>query len=68
MGYRDDPTPGLAFRAFASEYGGEVGETLLFRLVSPARLREAATEAAWAAEEVRPSSTGAYYMAALERE
>lgn len=67
LGYRDDPTPGLAFRVFTFEYEDDVSETLLFRLVSPDRLREAAAETAWSVEEVRPSSESAYYVAALEK-
>jgi SAM-dependent methyltransferase len=68
LGYRPDATPGLAFRVFAFEYEGEVSETLLFRLVSPERLREAAAETAWTLSSLRPSSESAYYVAALEKE
>lgn len=68
LGYRADPTPGLAFRVFAFEYEDEVGETLLFRLVSTERVREAAAATAWTVENVRRSSESAYYMAALDKE
>lgn len=67
LGYRADPTPGLAFRVFAFEYEGDVGETLLFGLVSPDRLQEAAAETPWTVTEVRRSEESAYYMAALAR-
>lgn len=40
LGYRADPTPGLAYRVMHEEYGDD-RETLLFRLFSPDRLREA---------------------------
>ena len=68
LGYREDPTPGLAFRLTNFEYEGDVSETLLFRLFSPERLRAAAAETAWAVDEVRQSSEIAYYMAALQKE
>lgn len=68
LGYRDDPTPGLAFRLTNFEYEGDVSETLLFRLFSPQRLRDAAAETAWSVEGVRRSSGSAYYMAALQKE
>ena len=41
LGYREDPTPGLAYRVMHFEYDGVVGDTLLFRLFSPERIREA---------------------------
>jgi len=66
LGYRADPTPGLAFRVMTFEYEGEAGETLLFALFSPGRLREAASETSWTVEEIRDSGPdSAYYMAAL---
>ncbi len=68
LGYRADATPGLAFRVFALEYEGSVGETLLFRLVSPERLREAAAETPWSISAVNQRSESAYYLAALEKE
>lgn len=68
LGYRADPSSGLAFRVMTFEYEGDVGETLLFRLFSPERLREAASETAWAVEDVRPrGADSAYYMARLEK-
>lgn len=68
LGYRDDATPGLAYRLTNFEYEGDVTETLLFRLFSPERLRDAAAETAWAVDELRRSSESAYYMAALQKE
>ena len=67
LGYRADPTPGLAFRAFHFEYGGRVGPELLFRLLSPARLREAAVGTGWALSGVRRDQDGPYYRAFLEK-
>jgi len=45
--YRPDPTPGIAYRVYHSEYDGEVGETLLFRLFSVDRLRAATVGTGW---------------------
>jgi hypothetical protein len=42
-----DPTPGTAHRVDHSEYEGEVGETLLFRLFSVKRLRESTVGTVW---------------------
>lgn len=53
MGYREDVASGLAYRVMHFEYEGEVGETLLFRLFSPDRFREAAVEAGWEVIEIR---------------
>jgi SAM-dependent methyltransferase len=53
LGYRPDPAPGLARRAFHFEYERERGPTLLFRLFSPDRLRAAAAGTAWSVAEVR---------------
>lgn len=52
MGYRDDPTPGLAHRVMYFEYEGDVGETLLFRLFSPDRIREATVGTGWNVEDI----------------
>ena len=65
LGYRPDPTAGLAYRVFHSEYEGGVGETLLFRLFSPDRLREAAVGTGWKVAEIRRSDNGYHYRAAL---
>jgi hypothetical protein len=65
LGYRSDPTPGLAYRVFHSEYEGDVGETLLFRLFSPDRLREATTGTGWEVTEARRSDDGYHYRVAL---
>jgi hypothetical protein len=68
LGYRADPTPGLAHRVMTFEYDGTVGETLLFRLFSPDRLREATVGTAWTVDEVRTDEEGSHYLAALEKE
>lgn len=68
LGYREDATAGLAFRMFAFEYDDAVSEALLFRLFSPARLRNATAETPWTVTELRRSSESAYYLAALEKD
>ncbi|WP_092901835.1 methyltransferase domain-containing protein [Halostagnicola kamekurae] len=67
FGYRNDPTRGLAYRLFHCEYEGAADEALLFRLVSPARLREAAIGTGWEVSDIRRSDTGYHYRAALTR-
>jgi hypothetical protein len=66
LGYRTDPTPGLAFQVYHTEYEGE-HETLLFRLFSPDRLREAAGGTGWEVADVRYGSE-CTYTAALTKE
>lgn len=59
--YREDPTPGLAYRIFHCEYDGETGRTLLFRLFSIDRLREATIGTRWEVAEAsygHPESEG----------
>ena len=68
LGYRSDEAEGLAFRVMSFEYEGEVGETLLFRLFSPERLRAAAAETPWTVADVQESPESSYYMAALQKE
>jgi len=68
LGFRSDPTPGLAYRTFHFEYGDAAGETLLFRLFSPGRLREAAAETGWSVAEVRRPHDAYHYLAALTKE
>ena len=65
LGYRGDPAPGLASRVMTFEYEGEVGETLLFRLFSPDRLREATIGTDWRVETVTYGDEGAHYRALL---
>lgn len=67
LGYRADPAPGLAHRVMTFEYDGTVGETLLFRLFSPARLREAAVGTPWTVSEIRGGDEGRHYLATLEK-
>jgi len=66
LGYRDDPTRGVAFRVMQFEYEDEVGETLLFRLCSPDRLREATVGTGWTVVDVEYTED-AHYVAALEK-
>lgn len=51
--FRDDPQPGLAYRVYHEEYNGDIGRTLLFRLFSVARLREATVGTPWEVIEVK---------------
>lgn len=69
LGYRADPAAGLAFRVFQFTYDGEVGETLLFRLFSPSRLRDATTGTAWSVVDVvhPDAATAGYYAAKLAK-
>lgn len=67
LGYRGDPTPGLASRVVQYEYEGTVDPILLFRLFSPARLREAVADTPWAVAEVTRPHDVYYYRAALTR-
>lgn len=71
--YRPDPTQGLAYRVYHSTYEGEVGETLLFRLFSVDRLREATVGTGWQVAEASyglPDSDGEppTWLAILEKE
>ena len=66
LGYRADPTPGLAYRVMTFEYEGNVSETLLFRLFAPDRVAAAAAKSGWRVEERSPGS-GAYYRMALSK-
>lgn len=67
LGYRADRTPGLAHRVMSFEYDGIVGETLLFRLFSPDRLREATIGTVWELTDIRYGSERRHYLAALEK-
>lgn len=53
FGFRGDPAPGLAYRVYHEEYEGEVGRTLLFRLFSVDRLREATIGTPWEVTECK---------------
>lgn len=68
LGYRPDPTPGLAYRVYHSTYE-DAHQTLLFRLFSPDRLREAAVGTGWEIAEVghAPGSSSSYYAALCKR-
>jgi hypothetical protein len=67
LGFRADATPGLGFRVIRYEYGDLVGDTLLFRLFSPDRLREAAAATNWTVAEVHRPHDAYYYQAALSK-
>jgi len=69
FGHRADPTPGLAHRVVTFEYQDRVDETLLFRLFSPDRLREATVGTPWAVAGTRRSENGdsPHYCARLEK-
>lgn len=64
--FRDDPTPGLAYRIYHEEYEEEVGQTLLFRLFSVDRLREATIGTPWDVANVTYSDV--QWRAILEKE
>ncbi len=66
LGYRSVPEAGVAYRTFHFEYEGDVGETLLFRLFSPARLREACHGTPWVVDEVAYANDH-HYNAVLRR-
>jgi len=66
LGYRSEPTPGLAGRVMHFEYEERRGETLLFRLFSPARLRAAVAPTRWAVVDTL-ASDDAHYHAALQK-
>ena len=68
LGYRSDPTPGLAHRVMHFEYEGTVGETLLFRLFSPERLREAVRDTDWEVVDRRyAGDDSSHYQVALAK-
>ncbi|PAU84704.1 SAM-dependent methyltransferase [Halorubrum salipaludis] len=69
LGYREDPTPGLAHRVMWFAYEGERDPTLQFRLFSPDRLREAAVGTGWEIEAIDHEGTGEgpHYRAALRK-
>jgi SAM-dependent methyltransferase len=62
---RPDPTSGIAYRVYHSEYEGEVGETLLFRLFSVERLREATVGTPWYVADSKQD--GVTWRAVLEK-
>lgn len=68
LGFREDPTPGLAHRVMHFEYEGDVGPTLQFRLFAPDRLREACIGTRWTVTAVRYGEDGVHYRAALVEE
>ncbi|MFC6752638.1 class I SAM-dependent methyltransferase [Halorubrum tibetense] len=68
IGYRDDPTPGLAHRVMFFEYEGDRNPILQLRLFSPDRLREAAIGTGWEVTDiVRGDGSNHHYRAALAK-
>jgi len=67
LGFRDDPTPGLAHRVTWFEYEGDADEALYFRLFSPDKLRETADATGWDVREVRRPFDPVSYRAVLEK-
>lgn len=67
LGFRSDATPGLAFRVINYEYDGNVGDTLLFRLFSFDRLREATVGTPWEVTAYTRPGDAYYYRAALAK-
>lgn len=66
LGYRSEPTPGLAGRVMQFAYEGTRGEILLFRLFSPARLRTAVAPTRWRVVDTL-TGDGAHYRVALQK-
>ena len=67
LGFRPDPTPGLAHRVFWFEYEATVDEALYFRLFSPDRVQEAAASTPWEIADVRQPRESITYQVALEK-
>lgn len=53
--FRDDPRPGLASRVYHETYDGDVGRTLVFRVFSVDRLRDATVGTPWEVRAVQYS-------------
>ncbi|NGM71077.1 class I SAM-dependent methyltransferase [Natronolimnobius sp. AArcel1] len=66
FGYREDSAPGFAYRVYHLAYKGDVSRTLLFRLFSIDRLREATIGTPWEVCEHRYSDV--QWRAVLEKE
>lgn len=71
--YRDDPADGLAYRIFHCEYEGAAGRTLLFRLFSVTRLRQATIGTPWKVAEygyggLDPDGDANQWLAVLRKE
>jgi SAM-dependent methyltransferase len=62
---REDSTPGFAYRVYHEEYKGQTGETLLFRIFSVNRLREATIGTPWEVTTVKYSDV--QWKAILEK-
>lgn len=70
LGYRGREERGLAHRVFHFEYDDAVGETLLFCLFGPERLREAAVGTDWRLADTDRGEEGpesVHYRARLEK-
>jgi len=67
LGFREDPTPGLAHRVMHFEYEGDVGSTLYLRLFAPDRLRGACVGTRWTVADVRYGEEDVHYRAALAK-
>lgn len=65
FGYREDPASGLAYRVYHLAYEGDVSRTLLFRLFSVDRLREATIGTPW--EVVATNYRDVQWRAVLEK-
>lgn len=67
LGFRPDPAPGLGHRVLQYEYEGVAGQTLVFVLFGPDRLREATTGTDWTVAETDRPHDAYYYRAALRK-
>ncbi|WP_227356838.1 class I SAM-dependent methyltransferase [Haladaptatus salinisoli] len=67
LDYYDDPSTGLAYRLLQIEYDGVLGEPWLYRLFTPDRFREAATDAGWEVVEVTYEPEHLYQLVLRKR-
>ena len=68
LGYREDPSPGLAHRVMCFEYEDEGGDILHIRLFSPERFREATVGTPWELDTVERGADEHHYVAVLVKE
>lgn len=66
LGFRGTPESGVAYRVFHFEYESEVGETLLFRLLSPDRFRTVCRETPWTVDDIE-YATDYHYNVVLDK-
>lgn len=67
LDYYDDPSKGLAYRLLQMEYDGMLGEPWLYRLFTPDRVREVATDTEWKVSEVKYGPEHIYQLLLRKR-